>query len=99
MMVGLALLFSYKPLRALREAHDEFVGQLLLLQIMVRALWPSRVGRRGKHSKDGGKHAHDDIFDEHDLSVATRPEVLAAEVIRLRRKVVELEEKIEGEER
>ena len=103
MMVGLALLFSYKPLRALREARDEFVGQLLMLQVLVKALWPQR-GRHGRQKSGGGKGGagghytaddHDYIFDEHDLSAATRPEALAAEVMRLRRKVAEMEDRLE----
>lgn len=103
MMVGLGLLFSYKPLRALREAEEEFVGQLVLLRILVTALWPRhglRRGRRGwKGSWAGGDKGkgseHEDMFDEHDLSAATRPEALAAEVIRLRRKVAALEERLD----
>lgn len=102
MMVGLGLLFSYKPLRALREAEEEFVGQLALLRILVCALWPRhglgrrRRGRKGRRGSDGGESEHEDMFDEHDLSAATRPEALAAEVIRLRRKVAALEDKLEA---
>jgi len=114
MMSGLALLFSYKPLRALREAKEEFIGQMLLLQILVKALWPSlslQGGRRrrrgsskgGGGGREGGRKGgregdHDYIFDERDLSAATRPEALAAEVMRLRRKVAEMEEKMEEEQ-
>ena len=107
MMVGLGLLFSYKPLRALRKAEEEFVGQLVLLRILVTSLWPrhgrrrgGRGGRRGSWAGgDKGRDSeHEDMFDEHDLSAATRPEALAAEVIRLRRKVAALEERIETAE-
>ncbi|KAM3570220.1 hypothetical protein VYU27_007700 [Nannochloropsis oceanica] len=113
MMIGLALLFFYKPFRALREAKEEFVGQMLLLQILVKALQPSLSlqrgrgrrgsskggeGRRGGGKEWGRERDHDYIFDERDLSAATRPEALAAEVIRLRRKVAEMEEKIEEDE-
>eukprot|EP00624_Nannochloropsis_granulata_P007363 evm.model.NODE_7317_length_6650_cov_13.684361.2 len=113
MMIGLALLFSYKPFYALREAKEEFVGQMLLLQILVKALRPSLSlqggrGRRGSGKGGGGERGggkgwgregdDDYIFDERDLSAATRPEALAAEVIRLRRKVAEMEEKIEEEQ-
>jgi len=114
MMSGLALLFSYKPLRALREAKEEFIGQMLLLQILVKALWPSlslQGGRRkrrgssktGGGGREGGREGaregdHDYIFDERDLSAATRPEALAAEVMRLRRKMAEMEEKMEEEQ-
>ncbi len=99
MMVGLGLLFSYKPLRALREAEQEFVGQLVLLRILVCAFWPrhgrGRQGRKGSYGGRGGESEHADMFDERDLSAATRPEALAAEVIRLRRKVAALEERLE----
>lgn len=97
MMVGLALLFTYKPLRALREAQEEFVGQLILIQMLVRILWAPKckIGKKGKHAS-GSVYDNDDIFDERDLSAATSAEALAAEVIRLRRKVVQLEDKIEG---
>lgn len=107
MLVGLGLLFSYKPLRALREAEEEFVGQLVLLRILVTSLWPrhgrrrgGRGGRRGSWAggDKGRESEHEDMFDEHDLSAATRPEALAAEVIRLRRKVAALEERIETAE-
>lgn len=94
MMVGLALLFSYKPLRMVNEMKEEFVGQFVLVKMLINGLIV--YGKGGKGSS--GIHEHDDIFDENDLSMATRPEVLAAEVIRLRRRVVELEEKLEGEE-
>jgi hypothetical protein len=105
MMVGLGLLFSYKPLRALREAEEEFVGQLIFLRILVCALWPrhggGRRGRKGSYGGSSGGHGggqseHQEMFDERDLSAATRPEALAAEVIRLRRKVATLEDRLEA---
>lgn len=108
LMVELGLLFSYKPLRALRAMHEEFVGQLALLRVLVCTLWPrhglkhrgqSRQGRPGSAGGDGHEQGCEsdfqDMFDEHDLSAATHPAALAAEVIRLRRKVAALEEKLE----
>ncbi|TFJ84058.1 hypothetical protein NSK_004532 [Nannochloropsis salina CCMP1776] len=106
MLSGLALLFSYKPLRALRDAKEDFVGQLLLLHILLKAVWPAFLtsSRRGRGASVGGGEGaegkgdeHDYIFDERDLSAATRPEALAAEVMRLRRKMAEMEERLEEE--
>lgn len=51
----------------------------------------------GGEGAEGKGDEHDYIFDERDLSAATRPEALAAEVMRLRRKMAEMEERLEEE--
>jgi hypothetical protein len=90
MVVGLGLLFSYRPIRALRQANDAFLTQLALVRLLVLGLRRPR----GKE-KEGDV---DDVFDERDLSRTTSPEVLAAEVIRLRRRLAEMEDRSEMEE-
>lgn len=89
MVVGLGALFAYKPVRALREVSDLFLTQMTVIRQLVAGLRQSDKAA----SQKGGSEV-DDVFDERDLSRTASPEVLAAEVIRLRRKIAELEDKV-----
>jgi hypothetical protein len=101
MIVLLGLLFSIKPARLLMESLWQLGPVFLRARMKVGESLQrvqSRIFRRGSENGEGtGEDTEDDndVFDENDLTAVTRPELLAAEVMRLRRKVVELEEKLD----
>jgi hypothetical protein len=90
MVVGLGCLFLYKPLRALHEGKKQLL-QVPRIRGVIESVWPGKKGAR-----EGENEEEDEVFDEARLVAKSTPHELAAEVVQLRRKMLELEDRLAG---
>jgi len=83
LLLAQGILLSYKPYKALQQSNEHALSQFFLLISLVSALIHEPKSKKSK--------GDDDVEDEKELGKSRTQMDLAAEILRLRRRVHELE--------